>query len=156
MESVIPDFASRRMGNDDARRLCNAAAVDLDIGPIAPMGLVTPKIGGVHTIYVSDEIPVRARAFVILHELAHVVNGDAEELTIEVLDGSRYPLKDQVADAVAALGVTSRADRELPAPDLADLLRTLVPIPHRAWTIYRSNEVAAFIRSAPERRWRSA
>jgi hypothetical protein len=144
------------MGNDDARRLCNAASVDLDIGPIAPMGLVTPKIGGVHTIYVSDEIPIRARAFVMLHELAHVVAGDADELTLAVMDERRYPTRDVIADAVAAIGVTSREDRELSARDLGALLRILVPVSHRAWTAYRSNDVAEFIRQAPERRWRSA
>jgi hypothetical protein len=146
LEEVAPDFTSSRIGLPGARRLCAAAGVDLSIGPIAPMGMVTPKIGGVHTIYVSDAVPFQARPFVILHELAHVLAGEAEELTVEVLDERRYPLKDQVADQVAAIGITSGRDRQLPMLELAALLRELVPVDSRAWQRYRSLDVACALR----------
>ena len=156
MSRAVPDFVDRRMGASDARRLCEAAAVRLRIVPMIPAAAVPPPIFGKQKIFLSEYLRIEARPFVILHELAHVASGDADELVVEVLDERRYPVKDQVADAVAAIGVTSRKDRELPVDELAELLRRLVPVKSRAWTLYRSNDVAELVRQAPARRWLSA
>lgn len=117
---------------------------------MVPSAAAPPPLFGVRKLYLSSYLPPRAHTFVILHELTHIVSGDADELTDLVLDGTRYPMEDRIADGVAAIGITSRRDRELPVRDLAALLREMVPVESRAWQIYRAEATAELVREAPD------
>lgn len=131
----------------DARRLCERASVELVLLDMRTKASVPPPYLGVRMLFLSSRVPTAARPFIVLHELAHVLNGDADELEVLLLDETRYPLPDRIADAVAAIGITTPAEREWPAEDLAERLRELVPVDSRAWLKYRSNDVAKLIGS---------
>lgn len=146
MEAVVPDFRARRIGGREARLLCDQAGVRVEMGRMVTSAMCPPPIFGQRYIFVSRRVPSAAMAFVLLHELTHVLAGDADELVELVLDESRYPPEDRVADGVAAIGVTSAAERMWPREELAERLRQLAPIQGRAWQAYRSNDVAALIR----------
>lgn len=150
MSRVIPDFWDRRASSSDVARLCAAAAVELRVIPMLASAAAPPPVRGVRCLFLSQYLPHAARTFVTLHELAHIVAGHADELTAVVLDETRYPTDDRIADGVAAIGITSRSDRELPVADLADLLRELVPVRSRAWQVYRAQATAELVREAPD------
>lgn len=134
----------------EVRKLCAAAGVELCLEDMPAAAFAPPPWFGHHQVFLSTRVPIPARPFIVLHELCHIAAGDSAEPMRAIMDERRYPAEDQIADAVAAIGVTTPADRELPAEDLADLLRTLVPVRSRAWQVYRSNDVAALIRQAPD------
>jgi hypothetical protein len=134
----------------DARLLCERAAVHIRVIRMVPAAAVPPPLFGMRKMFLSEYVPIPARTFVILHELTHVVSGHAEELEELVLDATRYPVEDRIADGVAAVGVTSRKDRELPVRELAQLLRELVPVESRAWQIYRAEATAELVREVPD------
>jgi hypothetical protein len=147
---AVPDFWDRRLVMADARRLCDRGNVELCVVDMPAAAFAPPPWFGHHQLFLSERVPMAARTFIILHELAHIVAGDAEEPTAVIMDDRRYPAEDQVADVVAGIGITTPADRALPTEGLTDLLRTLVPIESRAWQLYRSIEVAQLIREAPD------
>lgn len=129
----------------DVRALYRGARLDLGVLPIPASAAALPVIDGRRRVVVSSELPMAARPFVALHELVHIVEGHGEELEYLELGPEPYPMEDRIADAVAAIGVTSESDRNLAPVDLAELLRQLVPVDAVAWRIYRSAAVASLI-----------
>lgn len=148
MEAALPDFRARRVGSSEALGLYRQAGVEVVMADITVGAVCMPPRGGKREVFLSRWIPHAARPFVLLHEFAHIVAGHSDEHTYVILDERRYPMEDQVADAVAAIGVTTPAEREWPAEDLAERLRELVPVDSRAWMRYRSNDVAMLIGGA--------
>lgn len=153
LEATIPDYAVRRMEMRDVRYLCDRAQVRLRIIPIVPAGAAPPPMNGVRRLYISSYLPLTAQAFFGLHEWTHVLAGDADELVEVILDETRYPLEDRIADLVAAIGVTTPLERDLPAERMEDILRSIVPTDRRAWQRYRAPWVA---RTLTEMNWREA
>lgn len=145
MTTMNPAFVTRRMGTAEARSLFRQAGVELSLLPMPAYAMALPQIRGARRVLLSDRLPSTARAFVALHELVHVAEGHGTEIEILRLGAVPYPLEDQVADAVAAIGITSSADRETGPSDLADLLRTLVPVEAVAWRVFRSTATAELL-----------
>ena len=103
---------------------------------------VLPPIEGRRLLYLEKSLRGRSQSLVLLHEIAHVLGGHADELTSLATDETRYPIEDRVADAVAVIGITTETERALPPTDLADWLRAAAPLSSRAWQVYRTNDVA--------------
>lgn len=145
----MPDFTTRRMMTGDVRSLCQIAGIEVRLVRMHAAACAPPLMcGQPRHIYLSSYLPASARPFVLLHELAHIVAGHAEELEQHI---DKYPFVDRVADGVAALGVTIPDERRWGAPDLQSRLLELVPVEGIAWTQYRSLDVAMFLRFWEER-----
>jgi len=121
----------------DACRLeVHTSVLDMD----APAVLL-PPLAGRFRLVLAPGLGPALRRYITLHEIGHVLAGDAEEIT---LLRSRDPLPEaeDVADLFALLGVLEDRDF-LGGPDAVDAaIRRRVPLEDRGWQMHRVPRLA--------------
>lgn len=103
--------------------------------------VLTPPLGGRYRLILRSGLGPKVENYIRLHELAHIVAGDAEEATILRFDGP-LPEAEVVADLVALMGLLDDADCAAGAEWVESRIRRLVPLDDRGWQLYRCADLA--------------
>lgn len=103
--------------------------------------VLTPPVGGSYRLVMSSALPAPVENYILLHETAHVLAGDAEEPMILQFSGP-LPEAEEVADMFALAGLVNDIDCEQGSDWLEDRIRELVPLEDRGWQQHRVPRLA--------------
>ena len=103
--------------------------------------VLTPPIAGKYRLYLGSTLTRQAERFVVLHELGHVLAGDADEPTVLQFNGP-LPQAEEVADLFALTGLVRREDCVEGTEWLQERIRELAPIDDPGWQVHRIARLA--------------
>lgn len=109
---------------------------DIDVSAF----LLPPDETGRYGLRLNAELGGGVRRFFMLHDLAHVIAGEADEPTWEDFDDP-YPHFERRADLFAIMGILHARDRAAPADWIEQRIWQEVPSDARSWK-YRVPEIA--------------
>ena len=103
--------------------------------------MLFPPIAGKYRITMDQRLPAGVRRYIKLHELGHVLAGEAEE-PITMLFTGPLPDCEDVADCFALLGIVDEIHEEHGDDWLEQTIRELVPLDDRGWQVHRIPRLA--------------
>lgn len=112
------------------------AVLDMD----APAVLL-PPLGGRRRLILAPQLGPALRRYVTLHEIGHVLAGDADEITLLRFRGP-LPEAEDVADLFALCGVLAAADLLDGPAGIEARIRVKVPLDDRGWRVHRVPRLA--------------
>lgn len=153
---MVPTYAiGSPASNSEIAMLCEAFRVSvrelegLDVSAF----LLPPDEHGWYGMRIRAGMNRGTRRFFILHDLAHVIAGEADEPTWEDYDDP-YPHFERRADIFAMMGILHARDRNAPADWIEQRIWQEVPSDARSWK-YRVPEIAEALAltDEPESEW---
>lgn len=103
--------------------------------------LLFPPVGGKYRLALQEGLSRDVRRYVYLHELAHVLAGEAAEPMQMIFDGP-LPESEDMCDLFALLGIIDPAHEAEGASWLEDQIREAVPLDNRGWQVHRIPRLA--------------
>lgn len=140
---VVPRYGiAEPASNADVQRLLDAFRIRVRHleGLSVAAFILPPDEEGWYGLRMRADIGGGVRRFFLLHDVAHVIAGEALEPTWEDFDDP-YPHFERRADIFAAMGVLHARDRAAPPEWIEQRLWQEVPSDARAWK-YRVPEIA--------------
>lgn len=141
---IVPRYGiAEPVSNADIQRLLDAFRVKVRYldGLSVIAFLLPPDELGMYGLRMRSDVAGQVRRFFLLHDLCHVMMGEANEPTWEDFDDP-YPHFERRADIFAAHGVLHARDRAIgDAQMIADMLSKEVPADIRSWK-YRVPAIA--------------
>ena len=138
---AVPGYGSGRTTAADVRQLLAAFNVDVIRAEIDTPAILTPPVRGIYRLVLSDTVNREVARHIQLHEVGHVVCGDASEPIFLKFTGP-LPEAEEVADLFALVGVIDAAEAEQGAEYVEQLIRQRVPLDDRGWQKYRIPDLA--------------
>lgn len=139
---VIGDYGTRPLADLEIERVLEVFSVAYAVGDMEGLpAMLLPPIAGEYRIAIDHFVPRRARRYILLHELAHVLAGEADEPTKMIFTGP-LPESEDVCDLFALLGIVPAADIEEGGGWLERRIRELVPLDDRGWQVHRIPRLA--------------
>jgi hypothetical protein len=103
--------------------------------------ILFPPIAGKYRLVMDRSLPISVRRYITLHELGHVLAGEADEPTLMVHEGP-LPESEDVCDLFALLGVLDEAHILEGGNWLEQQIRAAVPLDDYGWQTYRIPRLA--------------
>lgn len=103
--------------------------------------ILFPPIAGKYRAVLDHGLPADVRRYVTLHELGHVLAGEADE-PMRMVHTGPLPESEDVCDLFALLGIIPTADIEEGGEWLESRIRQLVPLDNYGWQKYRIPRLA--------------
>ena len=120
------------------RDVFNLIVQPADIGvPI----LTSPPVAGTHYSFVRPDLPRAIVDYLSLHEVSHILAGEATELTWVTFNGPLPEMEDR-CDVFALTGLLDEADVRLGAEHVEGAIRELVPLEVPGWQTKRIPRLA--------------
>lgn len=138
---AVPGYGGGRTTDADVRHLLTAFNVDVIRAPVQTPAILTPPVGGVYRLMLADWIGPNVARHIQLHELGHVLCGDAQEPTFLKFTGP-LPEAEEVADLFALVGIIDAAEAAQGPDYVEHLIRARVPLEDRGWQKYRIPDLA--------------
>lgn len=138
---AVPEYGQGRVSAADVRQLLAAFNVDVIRASIDTPAILTPPVANVYRLIVADWVGPAVARHIELHELGHVLCGDAQEPTFLKFTGP-LPEAEEVADLFALSGIIDAAEAEQGSEYVEALIRQRVPLEDRGWQTYRIPDLA--------------
>lgn len=138
---AVPGYGDGRATDADVRQLLAAFNVDVIRAPMQTPAILTPPVDGIYRLMVAEWIGPAVARHIELHELGHVLCGDAQEPTFLKFTGP-LPEAEEVADLFALVGIIGAAEAEQGSEYVEALIRERVPLEDRGWQKYRIPDLA--------------
>lgn len=103
--------------------------------------ILFPPIAGKFRLVMDEALPREVRRYITLHELGHVLAGEADEPMLMIHDGP-LPESEDVCDLFALLGIVEEAHITEGGAWLETEIRRLVPLNDYGWQKYRIPRLA--------------
>lgn len=141
---AVPGYArGRRASSRDVARL--AAFNNLEVlrssEAMDSPAVLLPPVAGKHRLILSPTIGPDVARYITLHEIGHIMTGDADELTILHFTGP-LPEAEDVVDTFALCGILDDVDCGLGPDWTAQQIRARVPLEDRGWQQHRIPRLA--------------
>lgn len=138
---ALADYGSRPVKDSDIRSLMAVFNVDITQAALTIPALLFPPAQGLYRLVMQNGLPREVRRYIQLHELGHVLAGEAIEPTQLLFDGP-LPESEDACDLFALLGIVPTADIEEGGEWLESRIRQLVPLDDRGWQVHRIPRLA--------------
>lgn len=138
---AVPGYAVRPVRSAEVRDL--ARAFNLDVFRVATdiAAVLLPPIGGLYRLAIQEGLGPDVVRHITLHELGHILCGDAIEPTILHFTGP-LPEAEEVADLFSLAALIDDAECGQGAGYVESLIRRRVPLDNYGWQKYRIPELA--------------
>lgn len=133
--AAVPGYGrGRPISRSRIRRLARFARVTVDrsLLEMTVPAVLLPPLDGRHRLILSPTAGPDVSSYIVLHEVGHVLSGDAEELTFLRCAGP-LPEAEYVADLFALLGVIDGAHCRHGPGWVEARIRARVPLPDAEW-----------------------
>jgi hypothetical protein len=139
---VIGDYGVRPLSSDDIGRLLEVFNTTFAIGDLEGLpAILFPPIAGRFRIALDSTTPLLVRRYLLLHELGHVLSGEADEPILMIHDGP-LPDSEDVCDLFALLGIIDPFHDEHGTEWVDREIRNLVPLDDYGFQTYRIPRLA--------------
>jgi hypothetical protein len=138
---AIGDYGTRPVREDEVRHLANVFNVEFGSAPLSVPAILLPPVEGCYQVIVQDGLHRQLRPYVFLHELGHILAGEAEEPLTMVFEGP-LPENEDVCDLFALLGIVDEVHILEGGDWLVQKIRELVPLEDRGWQVHRIPRLA--------------
>lgn len=144
---IVPGYGrGAPITTGDVRRLVGAVGLEVDraISEMDSPAMLLPPIFGHPQLILAPNLHPSAVRHITLHEIAHVLMGDADELTFMTWDGPLPPSEDW-ADLFALVAQLDDEEAAGDAPAIVERILELVPLEARGWASSRVPRLAGKI-----------
>lgn len=139
---AVGDYGARPVLDREIEHLLEVFNVGYAVGDMEGLpAMLLPPIAGEYRIAIDRGVPRIARRYILLHELGHVLAGEADEPMKMIFTGP-LPESEDVCDLFALLGIVPTADIEEGGEWLESRIRELVPLDDRGWQVHRIPRLA--------------
>lgn len=135
-------YGAEPVADGDIKRLLGVfnAEVHLVTETTLP-ALLFPPIFGKYRLAIHSAVPVSARRFLVLHEIGHILGGEAEEPT-RLIHTDPLPESELVCDLFALLGIIDPVHEQEGPEWLEHQIRQAVPLDDKGWQVHRIPRLA--------------
>lgn len=119
----------------------NNLQVDRAVMEMDSPAVLMPPIAGRHRLILAPHVGMEVAQYITLHEIGHIMTGDADELTILHFTGP-LPEAEDVVDAFALCGVMDDLDCQFGEGWAERRIREIVPLDDRGWQVHRIPRLA--------------
>lgn len=138
---ALHDYGTRPLLDGEVRRLAGVFNLDFYTVDISVPALMLPPIGGTYHLGMQPHLSRGVQNYILLHEIGHILAGEADEPIRIVFDGP-LPENEDVCDLFALLGIIPTHDIEEGGKWLEERVRELVPLDDYGWQKYRIPRLA--------------
>lgn len=139
---AVPDYGRRVVRDRDIQKVAQVYNLSVHrVDELAAPALLYPPIAGCYRLAVDSAEPFEVRRYVTLHEVGHIVRGEAEEAMRLLFFGS-LPETEDVCDLFALLGVIDPIHDGEGCDWLELKIREAVPLDDYGWQKYRIPRLA--------------
>lgn len=138
---AVPDYGSRPVRSREVEHL--AAAFNLDVFPVETdiAAVLLPPVAGQYRLAIQADLGPDVVRHITLHEIGHILCGDAMEPTILRFTGP-LPEAEEVADLFSLAALIDPVECEGGTDYVESLIRERVPLDNYGWQKYRIPELA--------------
>lgn len=133
---AVGDYGTRPVTDDELRELSGVFNLECSSTDLSVPAILFPPVAGKYRLVMGDSLPRPVRRYIQLHELAHVLAGEADEPMQMVFDGP-LPENEDVADLFALLGIIEEVHILEGGGWLEQQIREAVPLDDYGWQRYR-------------------
>lgn len=138
---AIHDYGTRPLREGEIEKLAAVFNIDCYTADISVPALMLPPIGGTYHLAVQPHLPRSVRRYIMLHEMGHVLSGEADEPMSMQFEGP-LPESEDVCDLFALLGIVDEAHISEGGDWLEQQIRQAVPLDDYGWQTYRIPRLA--------------
>lgn len=139
---LVGDYGVRSVSETEIGALLEVFNATVAVGDMEGFpAILYPPILGKYRIAIDSGLPRRVRTYITLHELGHILAGEADEPVQMLFDGP-LPESEDVCDLFALLGIVDPFHDEQGPDWLEQQIRNLVPLEDVGWQKYRIPRLA--------------
>lgn len=138
---ALADYGTRPVRDNEIELLMNVFNIGITYAALTVPAILFPPAQRLYRLVLQDGLPFAVRRYILLHELGHVLAGEAEEPMRFQFTGP-LPESEDVCDLFALLGIVPTADIEEGGEWLETRIRELVPLDDRGWQVHRIPRLA--------------
>lgn len=138
---VLGDYGTRPVNDYELRQIAGVFHLECSHADLSVPAILFPPIGGRYRLVLQRGLPLAVRRYIQLHELGHVLAGEASE-PMQFRFTGPLPESEDVCDLFALLGIVPTVDIEEGGEWLEGRIRELVPLEDRGWQRYRVQRLA--------------
>lgn len=145
--AVVPEYGlGAPVTTGDVRRLADAVGLEVDraVLPMDSPAMLIPMVRGHYHLILKPDVHPAAVKHITLHEVAHVLMGDADELTYMIWEGPLPPQEDW-ADLFSLAGLMDDEEVAESTAAIESRILELVPLEARGWASSRVPRLAGKI-----------
>jgi hypothetical protein len=133
---AIPEYGTRALSEKEINRIAGVFNLAVHITDAEVPAILFPPIDGKYRLSLDGLMPRAVRRYAVLHELGHILSGEAEEPMRLIFFGA-LPESEDVCDLFALLGIVPPEDIDEGEEWLEGKIRDLVPLDDRGWQVHR-------------------
>lgn len=138
---AIQDYGRRALAPEEVQHVGRVFNLGIHVVELDVPAVLYPPIGGCYRLAVQSGLPLEVRRYLTLHEVGHILLGEAEEPMRLVFFGA-LPESEDACDLFALLGVIDPV-HDPEGPDWLELkIRETVPLEDRGWQQHRIPRLA--------------
>lgn len=138
---AIGDYGTRPLRDEEVRKLAAVFNIEFGSAAISVPALLLPPVEGCYQVIMQEGLQRDIRRYVTLHELGHILAGEADEPMTMVFTGP-LPESEDVCDLFALLGIVDPFHDEHGPSWLEQQIRNLVPLEDGGWQRFRIPRLA--------------
>jgi hypothetical protein len=133
---AVGDYGARPIREEEVGLLARVFNVEFGGASLSVPAVLLPPVEGRYQVIMQEGLNRAVRRYVFLHELGHILAGEADEPLSMVFTGP-LPESEDVCDLFALLGIIDEAHILEGGGWLEQQIRELVPLDNYGWQTYR-------------------
>ncbi len=133
---AVGSYGQRPVIDQELNLLTRVFNIECGSAPLSVPAMLLPPVEGKFQVIFQEGLGRAVRRYITLHELGHVLAGEAEEPMQMVFEGP-LPDNEDVADLFALLGIIDPVHDQEGPEWIEQQIRQAVPLDDRGWQVHR-------------------